>query len=86
MKISQEKAQEYINEAWVKVEEGKHYHYRFGQALFNLLPLKVTGNLVTTPQDFFYDTSLVIVLNKFYHNCVEGGMILPSEDKTIVED
>lgn len=70
MKLTQVQAQELIAEAWKMVEEGKAYHYRFGQALFNLTDGKLINRLVTTDQDFFYDKDTAVVLDKFYRNCV----------------
>ena len=70
MKLTQVQAQELIAEAWKMVEEGKAYKYRFGQALFNLTPAKLSTRLVTTDQDFFYDKDTEVVLDKFYRNCV----------------
>jgi hypothetical protein len=45
---------EYSQQAWKAVEEGKHYHYRYGQALFNILPEEFTKAIYLSDDDFFH--------------------------------
>jgi hypothetical protein len=42
-----------IREAEKHVEDGKPYGYRYGQALYNILPVECTDQL-TPSKDFFY--------------------------------
>lgn len=67
-KITQDQALFYLEEAYCV--SGKHECIRFGQALFNALPLDVTNHIRGTDQDFFYDTNHDTIYEKFFANCV----------------
>lgn len=57
MKISEAKLNTYINEAWynhAKVNTDPRAKYRFGQALWNVLPVAVTNRIYMSEKDFFH--------------------------------
>ena len=45
-------------------------YWRFGQALYCLLPYEIAESINNTENDFFYETDHAIVIKKFYDNCV----------------
>jgi hypothetical protein len=48
--------QEYLNlkeQAWKEVKQGESYSYRYGQAVWNLLPKEVSDKIYLTDEDFF---------------------------------
>lgn len=67
MKLTYEEMDAYIKVAWIQVEHGKEYQYRFGQALYNLLPNYVTHQIYMTEFDFFYWTDYNKVLEVAYN-------------------
>lgn len=76
MKLSQAKINSLINEAWhvhTKVNQDPRAKYRFGQALWNLLPCQVSGELYMTNKDFFYwpDERVAEILEIVYNDLVE---------------
>ena len=54
MKLTKTEMQKYIDIANKQVFDGIEYHYRFGQAMYNLLPKEVTEQIYMTELDFFY--------------------------------
>lgn len=71
MKLKTSEAAAYVQAATLAKCESKGV-LRFGQALFNLLPLEVTNLVVGTEHDFFYTKDVSEVLKKFGYNCVEN--------------
>ena len=71
MRLTFEEAQYYINKANELTRQIKGY--RFGQALFNVIPATVGAVVLGTEHDFFYlrDTERAKVLALFYTHCVE---------------
>jgi hypothetical protein len=66
--------QEYIklkHQAWKAVEEGRSYHYRYGQSVWNLLPKEVSDKIYSTSYDFFYwpDTNAFEIDNICHRLC-----------------
>lgn len=68
-KLSQTDANYFVYKAHAKTSN----IYRFGQALYNLLPYEITSVINNTEYDFFYDTDHDTVIKKFYDNCVLTG-------------
>lgn len=77
-KLTQQEASDLIQKAWQEVSKYTLGSYRFGQALWNLIPNKLSleyfrvgygyGNV-----DFFYEPDSDIATEKFYKYFVEGN-------------
>lgn len=75
MKLNQVQLNKYIDEAWynhAKVNQDPRAKYRFGQALWNVLPDKVTNPIYMTEKDFFHwsDERVEEILQIVYSECV----------------
>lgn len=46
-------------------------HYRFGQALWNLIPIDISSEYLSTDKDFFYWVDNTKVIDVFYQHFVE---------------
>ena len=68
-KLKPVRAQEMINRATQLSDE--HSGYRFGQALWNVLPCEIIDNMVGTDVDFFMWTDKKRVLNIFWDKYVD---------------
>lgn len=66
-----EEATQLITKAWKEVET--HEHYRFGQALWNLMECSTCAHHTGTETDFFYESDAGIVHAMFYKTFVIGG-------------
>lgn len=59
-------------------EANENKHYRFGQALWNLLPKEVREPFYMTDKDFFFWTDNTKVIDVFYENFVDNGFYNPN--------
>jgi hypothetical protein len=66
-KLTMEEAQDLVNKAWQQTNP----IYRYGQALYNLLPGNIKEALVFTEMDFFHEEDFNVVNEKFFKYCVE---------------
>lgn len=76
MKLDHVQIHNYIHEAWynhTKVNQDPRAKYRFGQALWNVLPDKVTNPIYMTEKDFFHwsDERVEEILQIVYSEFVE---------------
>lgn len=69
IKLTYEQAVKLVDRAAKESTEVKHY--RFGQALWNLLPVEMTKELLGTTRDFFYWVDNARVVEVFYEHFVE---------------
>jgi len=53
-KLTQQEAQDLIQKAWHMVAEHHLVGYRFGQALWNIIPNDIYQKYSCTDKDFFY--------------------------------
>ena len=72
MKLTKTEMQKYIDIANKQVFDGIGYHYRFGQAMYNLLPKEVTEQIYMTKLDFFYWTDYDAVMKVINEELTEG--------------
>lgn len=70
-KLTQQEANDLVVEAWRLVKEYESAKYRFGQALYNLLPEELYKHYHMTAYDFFYWSNSDQVLESFYKYFVE---------------
>lgn len=70
-KLSQVEAGNLISKAWQHVHKYSAAKYRFGQALFNILPSDIAKCIVSTDKDFFYKNDEE-TNELFYLHCVEN--------------
>lgn len=70
-KLSPEQATEMIKLSYEHVRLNRPAKYRFGQALWNILPDELTLHFNGTEHDFFYWTNENKVLSVFLANYVE---------------
>ena len=56
-------------------ESLQNRNYRFGQALWNLLPDETTKNALGTTRDFFYWTDNAKVIETFYEYFVDNEIL-----------
>lgn len=71
IKLTQKEASNLISKAWHDVHKYSLGGYRFGQALFNLLPNGMGSAIVNTDKDFFYFDDSEKATELFYKHCVE---------------
>ena len=76
MKLNHMETHNYINKAWgihTSVNTDPRAKYRFGQALWNVLPDKVTNTIYMTEKDFFHwsDERVEEILQIVYSEFVE---------------
>jgi hypothetical protein len=71
-KVSQKVANVFISQAYNWTHT--HPDYRFGQALFNILPERVTDPIRGTHMDFFHDTNNQRAIKKFFDFCVDTAL------------
>ncbi len=74
MKLNKHEVQKYIDAANRQTQEGTSYHYRFGQAMWNLLPKEVTEEIYMTKFDFFYWTDYYAVMKVINEQLTEGEL------------
>ena len=77
-KLTQQEASKLIQKAWQEVSNHTLGSYRFGQALWNLIPDKLSLEYWTVgcgygSVDFFYEQDSNIATEKFYEYFVEGN-------------
>jgi len=60
----------YVTRAFMDYTENRGY--RFGQALWNLLPIEIIEDHVGTDSDFYYEEDSFTALCMFYTNFVVG--------------
>ena len=72
MKLTKTEMQKYIDIANKQVFDGIEYHYRFGQAMYNLLPKEVTEQIYMTKLDFFYWNDYDAVMGVINEELTEG--------------
>ena len=72
MKLTKTEMQKYIDIANKQCFDGVDYHYRFGQAMYNLLPKEVTEQIYMTKLDFFYWTDYDAVMEVINEELTEG--------------
>lgn len=77
-KLTQEEATVLIAQAWKDVSKHTLGSYRFGQALWNLIPDDLFDEIIVkdgynSMVDFYYEPNSDIVVEKFYRYFVEGG-------------
>lgn len=65
MKLTQVQAQELITQANKDVKAHNNFYYRFGQALFNILPRGLAEPLRWTDNDFFHEKMLTLFYVSF---------------------
>lgn len=71
-KVTYTQAGDFVREAYRLAGVcNKDADLRFGQALWNLLPLRVTRPHTDTAKDFFYEEDTLVVYNTFYDHFVE---------------
>lgn len=70
-RLSPEQATEMINLAQEHVHLNQSAKYRFGQALWNILPDDLASYFRSTKYDFFYWTNENKILSVFLDNYVE---------------
>lgn len=58
-------------------ESAENKHYRFGQALWNLLPKEVQEPFYMTEKDFFFWADNAKIVKVFYENFVDNGVYNP---------
>lgn len=68
-KLTLQESRETVDKARKLLE--LHPEYRFGQALWNCLPIEMQSDLTGTEYDFYYETKALMVRNKFVEGCVE---------------
>ena len=70
-KLTQQQAEVAITHA--RALCNTHHYIRFGQSLWNLLPVKMTETMWNTDKDFFHWSNKEIdkILAVFYAECVE---------------
>ena len=73
IKLTYEQAVKLVDRAAKESTEVKHY--RFGQALWNLMPSEVTDEFLLTEYDFFYWVDNARVVEVFYEHFVEPNKI-----------
>ena len=57
-------------------ESLQNRNYRFGQALWNLLPAEITKEFLGTTRDFFYWKDNAKVIETFYEYFVDNEILL----------
>ena len=57
-------------------ESLQNRNYRFGQALWNLLPAEITKEFLGTTRDFFYWRDNAKVIETFYEYFVDNEILL----------
>jgi hypothetical protein len=65
--------QEQAAELVVQARHQSSEHYRFGQALWNIMSNSVALRATATEADFFYEKRDEVVIKKFYKHFVIGG-------------
>ena len=75
-KLTHMQAAKLIQQASQESTENKHY--RFGQALWNLLPKEVGAPFYMTDKDFFLWGDNAKVIEVFYENFVDNGFYNPN--------
>ena len=68
-KLTYEQAIKLVEQA--SQESTEIQHYRFGQALWNLIPIDVSSEYLSTDKDFFYWVDNNKVIEVFYQHFVE---------------
>lgn len=68
-KLTRQEAMETVDKAGQLLE--RHTEYRFGQALWNCLPIEMQSDLTCTEYDFYYEESASKALEKFAEGCCE---------------
>ena len=83
VKLNQIQAAELVKQAWLDVEKYGMGSYRFGQSLWNRIPMRILSQYVDigevsgypcgykTEVDFFYIRDSDVVMEKFYKYFVE---------------
>ena len=69
--LTKEEAEECLAEAQLMVVEYRDSNYRFGQSLFNCLPVDLYHHFTGTEHDFFYWKDDDKVIETFYEFYVE---------------
>ena len=70
MRLSKAEAYDLVGAALEQVEADRYY--RLGQAIWNLMPLRVTEGKIGTEVDFFYQTDDQKAYGMFMKNFVES--------------
>jgi hypothetical protein len=68
-----EQAFELILQARHQESKHKACHYRFGQALWNIMSNNITNPMTATDADFFHEKDHGVVIEKLYQYFVIGG-------------
>ena len=68
-KLNYEQAVKLVEQA--SKESTEIQDYRFGQALWNLIPIDVSSEYLSTDKDFFYWVDNTKVIEVFYQHFVE---------------
>lgn len=73
-KLTHAQAAELVEQA--SQESLQNRDYRFGQALWNLLPAEMTKEFLGTTRDFFYWKDNAKVIETFYEFFVDNEILL----------
>ena len=73
-KLTHAQATELVEQA--SQESLQNRDYRFGQALWNLLPAEMTKEFLGTTRDFFYWKDNAKVIETFYEYFVDNEILL----------
>ena len=73
-KLTYTQAAELVEQA--SQESLQNRDYRFGQALWNLLPAEITKEFLGTTRDFFYWKDNAKVIETFYEYFVDNEILL----------